>query len=55
VREFASFVSPKVVDIGLYYAWDGDALVLLLYGGNKSTQSSDIAKAREFWRDYHGQ
>ena len=39
----------------VYYAWDGDALVLLLCGGDKSTQSSDIAKAREFWRDYHGQ
>ena len=38
-----------------YYAWDGDALVLLLCGGDKSTQSSDIAKAREFWRDYYGQ
>ncbi|MFO7903241.1 MAG: type II toxin-antitoxin system RelE/ParE family toxin [Pirellulaceae bacterium] len=39
----------------VYYAWDGDALVLLLCGGDKSTQSSDIAKAREFSRDYHGQ
>lgn len=39
----------------VYYAWDGDALVLLLCGGSKSTQSSDVAKAKEFWRDYHGQ
>ena len=46
---------PEGAGYRVYYAWDGDALVLLLCGGDKSTQLSDIAKAREFWRDYHGQ
>lgn len=31
----------------LYYAYRGDVLVLLLCGGNKSTQQKDIEKAKE--------
>ena len=38
----------------VYYAWDGDAVVILLCGGNKSTQDKDIEIAKEFWRNYHG-
>jgi putative addiction module killer protein len=36
----------------IYYAKDGDELVLLLVGGNKSTQDRDITKAKEYWKDY---
>jgi putative addiction module killer protein len=35
----------------IYYGMDGDD-VILLYGGEKSTQSSDIEMARKFWKDY---
>ena len=37
----------------VYYTWDGNAVVLLLVGGNKSTQAKDIALAKEYRRDYY--
>jgi putative addiction module killer protein len=37
----------------IYYAWDGPKMVLLLCGGNKSTQNADIKNARTYWRDYN--
>ena len=37
----------------VYYAWDGSKIVLLLCGGNKSTQNADIENARTYWRDYN--
>lgn len=30
----------------------GSTIVLLLCGGDKSTQEQDILKAKEYWRDY---
>jgi len=36
----------------VYYGYDGDEIVLLLSGGDKSTQSKDIDKARAFLSDY---
>jgi putative addiction module killer protein len=36
----------------IYYAEDSDKIILLLCGGNKSTQSSDIKKAVAYWEDY---
>ena len=39
----------------VYYAWDGPTLVLLLCGGDKSSQDRDIAAALAYWRDYRGQ
>jgi len=39
----------------VYYAWDGRDFVLLLCGGDKSSQSRDIATARDYWRDYRGE
>lgn len=35
----------------VYYAQLGTTLVILLCGGDKSTQDSDIVKARECWKD----
>ncbi len=29
----------------------GKAVVLLLYGGDKTTQAADIARAKEFWAE----
>lgn len=36
----------------VYYGQDGEHMVLLLLGGDKSTQSTDITKAKEYWADY---
>lgn len=36
----------------LYFGKDGSAIVLLLLGGNKQSQSSDMRRARIFWSDY---
>ena len=33
----------------------GDKIVLLLNGGDKSTQSKDIAKAKKIWTEYKGE
>ncbi len=37
----------------LYCAEDGKVIVLLLVGGDKSTQDKDIRKALAYWRDYN--
>jgi putative addiction module killer protein len=39
----------------IYYGWTGTQAVLLLCGGNKSTQSKDIEKAKQYWSDYNEQ
>lgn len=39
----------------IYCGEDADTLVVLLIGGDKSTQDKDIEKALEYWRDYHAQ
>jgi putative addiction module killer protein len=36
----------------VYFALDGVKVVLLLVGGDKSSQSSDIRKARQFYAEY---
>ena len=36
----------------VYYGKEGPQSYLLLCGGNKSTQSKDIKRAREYWTDY---
>jgi putative addiction module killer protein len=36
----------------VYFAEDGDTVVLLLCGGDKSTQRKDIARAQQYWKDY---
>lgn len=37
----------------VYYAFDGDTLVILLCGGNKSSQSKDIESAKNYWRTHN--
>lgn len=44
------------IDVGkgyrVYYAVEGNKLVLLLCGGNKQTQTKDIENAHAYWKDY---
>lgn len=35
----------------IYYMWQGDVLIILLNGGDKSSQSRDIAKAKELAKE----
>jgi putative addiction module killer protein len=37
----------------VYFGRDGEEVVLLLMGGDKRSQSKDIAKAQEYWADYN--
>jgi putative addiction module killer protein len=57
-RNLTDGVSELKVDFGpgyrVYYAWRGETLLLLLAGGDKSTQQSDIAKAIQLNRDFKG-
>src|SRR4030065_1069630 len=36
----------------VYYALNGKTVVLLLLGGDKSTQKKDIVQAKIYWTDY---
>ena len=36
----------------VYYAQKDEMIVLLLFGGDKSSQEKDIEKAKEYWQDY---
>lgn len=36
----------------VYFAQKGDEIIVLLVGGDKSTQSKDIEKARELLKEY---
>jgi putative addiction module killer protein len=36
----------------VYYALGGKTVVLLLLGGDKSTQETDIQRAKVFWMDH---
>jgi putative addiction module killer protein len=36
----------------IYFGKDGDAIILLLVGGDKGTQAKDISRAQGFWHAY---
>jgi putative addiction module killer protein len=38
----------------IYFSNIGIKIILLLCGGDKSTQNKDIRKARVYWNDYKG-
>ena len=40
------------VGIRFYVGYDGQKIVVLLLGGDKSTQQQDIERAKEYWNDY---
>ena len=49
-------VRERRIDYGpgyrVYFGRDGEKLVILLTGGNKKSQSRDVRKALEYWKDY---
>jgi putative addiction module killer protein len=55
-RKLEGGIQELKIDFGpgfrVYFAEDGETVVVLLCGGDKSTQSKDIEKAREYWADY---
>lgn len=36
----------------VYFGQEGQSLILLLCGGDKSTQTKDIKRAHAYWKDY---
>jgi putative addiction module killer protein len=36
----------------IYFAKEGDSMIVLLVGGTKAFQGRDIRRAQELWRDY---
>jgi putative addiction module killer protein len=39
----------------IYFGKKGRTVIILLCGGDKSTQKKDIKKAKEYWKDYLSQ
>jgi putative addiction module killer protein len=56
VKGVGSGVYERVIDFGpgyrIYFGKDGDKVVILLAGGTKKGQQSDIEIAIERWQDY---
>ena len=36
----------------IYFGREGDAVIVLLCGGDKSTQRRDVVRARKYWKDH---
>jgi putative addiction module killer protein len=36
----------------VYFGREGEAMVILLCGGDKSSQARDIERAQDYWHDY---
>jgi putative addiction module killer protein len=55
-RSLGDGVWELKIDFGpgyrVYYGEDGPRIVVLICGGDKGSQDRDIAKAKEYWRDY---
>ncbi|KYC39269.1 addiction module killer protein [Scytonema hofmannii PCC 7110] len=55
-RSIGEGVCELKIDCGpgyrIYFGQIGITIILLLCGGDKSTQAEDIRKAKEYWEDY---
>lgn len=55
-RSVGGGVHELKVDYGpgyrLYFAREGQRVILLLMGGDKSSQAKDVARAKLFWEDW---
>ncbi len=55
-RSLGEAVYELKIDYGpgyrVYFGQIGLTIVLLLCGGDKSTQEQDISQAKKYWRDY---
>jgi putative addiction module killer protein len=56
VKSVGGGVMEYKIDFGpayrVYFGKDGDRLIILLCGGAKKTQSKDIDRAKQYWREY---
>lgn len=56
VKSVGSGVSQRRIDYGpgyrVYFAKDGDKIIVLLGGGSKKRQQDDINEALSCWQDY---
>jgi len=55
-RDLKSGLWELKIDLGpgyrIYFGLYGETVVVLLHGGDKSTQTRDIEMAHEFWAEY---
>ena len=59
IKSLGDGVFEIKIDVGpgyrVYFGEKGQRLILLLSGGDKSTQTSDVKKSKEYWRDYNAE
>lgn len=55
-RSVGDGVHELRIDFGpgyrVYFGIESDRVILLLLGGDKSSQNKDIAQSKEYWRDH---